>query len=270
MEFSKRIWGTRRPQLVNELHTLLTQATIRGRNPKQLVKDVTERFDLAQKKARNKSADKARGVKNRVDNDSESGIIVNEKSSLVNEEQRYGRNKNTLINKTYIDGGEYRRKFDTISENTDLNKALYQCSKKALKHRSGTQFEDMYWIDGETGRILASATNEESEKGIGQLKKRDKMLKEHANVYAIHTHPASMSPSPTDFNTYFEQGYSYAIVACHDGKIYRYAARERIDDIIYEAHYKKFIKNGYGDFDAQIATIEELKKEYDIDFSEVM
>lgn len=32
------------------------------------------------------------------------------------EYQRYGRNKETLINKTYIESGEYKRKFDNASE----------------------------------------------------------------------------------------------------------------------------------------------------------
>lgn len=31
----------------------------------------------------------------------------------------------------------------------EVNKTLYDCAKTALKHRSGTVFEDMYWIDSE-------------------------------------------------------------------------------------------------------------------------
>ena len=57
---------------------------------------------------------------------------------LSKEEQRYGRNKETLVNHTYIESGEYRRKFDNISDNAELNKLLYQLAKKMLTHRSGT------------------------------------------------------------------------------------------------------------------------------------
>ena len=37
-------------------------------------------------------------------------------------------------------------------------------AKEMLKHRSGTLYEDMYWIDGDTGEIVASALDEKIEK----------------------------------------------------------------------------------------------------------
>ena len=36
------------------------------------------------------------------------------------EEQRPGRNKETTINHTYIDSGEYKRKFDLVSDNKEF------------------------------------------------------------------------------------------------------------------------------------------------------
>lgn len=71
------------------------------------------------------------------------------------EEQRYGRNKETVINYAYINSGEYRKKFDKISDNRKLNKLLYQLAKTMLKHRSETLYEDMYWIDAETAKVVA-------------------------------------------------------------------------------------------------------------------
>lgn len=41
------------------------------------------------------------------------------------ENQRYGRNKDTFVNKTYIDSGEYKRKFDTISNNKEVNRTVH-------------------------------------------------------------------------------------------------------------------------------------------------
>ncbi len=66
------------------------------------------------------------------------------------EYQRYGRNKETTINHTYINSGEYRRKFDKITDNVEVNRTLYLKAKEMLQHRSGTMLEDMYWIDRET------------------------------------------------------------------------------------------------------------------------
>ena len=97
---------------------------------------------------------------NSVDKSAGNGIIKVGSDSVAFENQRYGRNKSTLVNKTYIESGDYRRKFDKISNNQDVNRVLYNKSKEMLEHRSGTLFEDMYWIDGETGEVIASALNE--------------------------------------------------------------------------------------------------------------
>lgn len=56
----------------------------------------------------------------------------------LQEGQRYGRNKDTSINHAYINSGEYRKKFDVISNNNELNRKVYQLAKKMLEHRSGT------------------------------------------------------------------------------------------------------------------------------------
>lgn len=62
------------------------------------------------------------------------------------EQQRYGRNKNTVINHTYIESGEYRRKFDKITDNKEIDRILYLKAKEMLNHRSGTLYEDLYLI----------------------------------------------------------------------------------------------------------------------------
>lgn len=54
------------------------------------------------------------------------------------EEQRYGRNKPTQINHAYINSGEYRRKFDNLTDSKVINKLIYKNAKEMLFHRSGT------------------------------------------------------------------------------------------------------------------------------------
>lgn len=54
------------------------------------------------------------------------------------ENQRYGRNKAALVNKKYIESGDYRAKFDRITENPEINRILYAKAKEILLHRSGT------------------------------------------------------------------------------------------------------------------------------------
>lgn len=43
----------------------------------------------------------------------------------MQEYQRTKRNKNTIINQTYISGGEFRNKFDKIVKNKNVSRILY-------------------------------------------------------------------------------------------------------------------------------------------------
>ena len=63
------------------------------------------------------------------------------------EAQRSGRNKDTIVNKSYISSGEYRRKFDKIVDDKNLARLLYSVASNMLKNVSGNTFEEMYWID---------------------------------------------------------------------------------------------------------------------------
>jgi hypothetical protein len=82
------------------------------------------------------------------------------------EEQRTGRNKETAINHSYIAGGEYRKKFDSITEDAELIRLLYRISKDMLLHRTGTLFEDMYWIDLDSMSVVAKEVNSSIPKKI--------------------------------------------------------------------------------------------------------
>ena len=219
---------------------------------------------------KNGLSDEQKNALKYVANSEKRGIIKARSGSVALENQRYGRNKVTLVNKTYIESGEYKRKFDNISENKAVNKTLYDCAKAALKHRSGTKFEDMYWIDGNTGEIIASALNEKETSGVAKSKRRNKILARYGNVYAIHSHPASMPPSATDFNCFFEQGYSKAFVACHDGTLYSYTSEQEVSIELYNLYVSKFASNGYSEKEAQLKALAKLKENHKIDFWEVV
>lgn len=51
--FSERIWGKYRPELVSDLHEQLTQATIRGDNPKTLAAKIAKKYGVKQSQAEN-------------------------------------------------------------------------------------------------------------------------------------------------------------------------------------------------------------------------
>lgn len=110
------------------------------------------------------------------------------------EEQRYGRNKSTTVNHTYINGGSYRNKFNNISYNDKLNRLIYKKAKEMLNHRSGTLFEDMYWIDLETLEIVAEETTSTVEEEIQYSEGTKRIVKNHSNLLTIHSHPNSFPP----------------------------------------------------------------------------
>lgn len=185
------------------------------------------------------------------------------------EYQRYGRNKSTLVNKSYIDSGEYRNKFDKISDNKDVSRVLYAKAKEMLNHRSGTKIEDMYWIDGKTGEIVASALNEKNESSVLYTELINKAISGRSNLIAMHTHPQSMPPSDADFNSVFKYGYSKALVLCHNGKIFQYTSNEPINGALYDMYVQRFSNDGLSKFDTQIKALEKIKENCDIDFWEV-
>ncbi len=189
---------------------------------------------------------------------------------MLLEYQRYGRNKKTTINHTYINSGEYRNKFDKITKNIDINRILYAKAKEMLNHRNGTKYEDMYWVDAVTGEILMSALNEQKESGIQYTKAILRAISENPNIIAFHTHPSSMPPSAADFNSIFRHGYAIAFVVCHDGKIIQYVAEEEINERLYFLYIQEFLLEGYTEYEAQWKTLEKLKENYKIDFWEVL
>lgn len=208
----------------------------------------------------------------RVDNGGESGIIKIGSDSVDLEYQRYGRNKTTAINKSYIDSGEYRKKFDKISENPKVNKALYDSAKTALAHRSGTLYEDMYWIDSNSGKIIASETNSKTTQEIVYSDKTKRIINntERDTIIALHTHPSSMPPSVADFNSCYRNGYKQGYIACHNGKLYKYTAKQEISEELYSLYIKKFIFDGFDEYNAQLNAIQKLKESHLIEFSEVI
>ena len=188
---------------------------------------------------------------------------------VEDEGQRYGRNKDTAINHTYINSGSYRRKFDFISNSPDLNRLIFQLSKKMLEHRSGTKFEDMYWIDAAHRRVIAKETESCSEEQIVYSNSIRSKISKYDNLITLHSHPNSYPPSINDLNSNFINHYGLGIVACHDGKIFKYASNQEIREDYYKMVVEKYLKKGYNEYEAQVEALMELVTKFDIMVKEV-
>jgi hypothetical protein len=191
------------------------------------------------------------------------GTIINA------EEQRYGRDKATQINNSYIDSNQYRRKFDMMSENIETVKTLYQKAKEMLKHRAGTLFEDMYWIDDNTGQVIASITNSTNPQKVEYPPSFVNNLSKYENVISIHNHPHSYPPSIPDFNSALANNYKTAYVICHNGTIYGYRSSERINPNLFGSYAGKFLGLKYSEQDAYIMALKQMEYNNNIEFWEV-
>lgn len=197
------------------------------------------------------------------------GIIKAGSDDVALEYQRYGRNKDTLVNKTYIESGEYKRKFDNATDNPELNKALYDAAKTALKHRSGTELEDMYWFDGKTGEIISKEIDSTTPRLVSYSKMTKQAVKSNDNIIALHTHPSSMPPSVDDFNACFNNGYKCGFVACHNGKIFGYSSKQLLSSKLYELIVGDYIDCGLPEYEAQLHALTDLGRNHKIEFWEV-
>ena len=138
-----------------------------------------------------------------------------------------------------------------------------------LLHRSGTEYEDMYWIDLINGKIVCKITDSKYKKKILYTTTIKKMIKKSENLLTIHTHPDSFPPSIDDINSNYDHNYEIGIVICHDGRVYMYSAEERINVNYYKLRVEDYLKNGYNEDTAQIEALKELQKKFSIYFKEV-
>jgi hypothetical protein len=190
-----------------------------------------------------------------------------------------GVHRDTLIDKKYIESSVYRRKFDNATNNTKLGKLLYDLAKEMLYARSGTRYESMCFIDGETTEII---TKFDSMGKLPELTGADHELKVeygdsvlhklrgHNNIVTIHNHPNSTAPSAGDFNSAFKHGYTTCFVVTHNGRVFRYSSHEEISDSIYLTYWDEFVSQGYSNIEAQIKAIQSMANVSKIKIMEVL
>ena len=188
----------------------------------------------------------------------------------LQESQRYGRNKDTTINHSYLNSGEFRKKFDQISDDKNLNRKVYQIVKKMLQHRSGTHYEDMYWIDIDSLEIVASETDQKSHSKIKYSKATKKSIAKYENLLVVHTHPDSMPPSINDFNSALHNKYQICLVCCHDGRIFMYQSNNYVIEFFYRTTVAKYRKRGFSEFEAQMKALSVFQEDGDIFLKEVL
>ncbi|MDR0987654.1 MAG: hypothetical protein LBL98_08195 [Ruminococcus sp.] len=162
---------------------------------------------------------------------------------MVLEQQRYGRIKETQIDKSYINSVEYRRKFDNMTGDRKLDGKIYTESKTILAHRSGTQYEDLTFISTLDGTSKSNTSYAETEIRAGKdensvIRKviptnamKELVKKSSPNtVIAIHNHPGNSLPSLSDLRSAFANRYKFGIILTHKGEVYKYTITDGFNE----------------------------------------
>ena len=71
-------------------------------------------------------------------------------------------------------------------------------------------------------------------------------------------------------DTLVQKNYSISLVICHDGTVYQYRSSQMISEKLFGLYMKGYIESGYDERNAQIMTLTRIKRNYDIDFWEVI
>ncbi len=128
------------------------------------------------------------------------------------------------VDKAAVTSNAYKKMvYNAVDETPKVKRSVRDSIEKIYKHRSGSDMEDLYFIDSSTESIKTSTRG--TEPGTcAPTKPMKKMLSnaEERTIIGIHNHPRNSAPSVPDILTAGERKYKYGIVACHDGTLYKY------------------------------------------------
>lgn len=168
---------------------------------------------------------------------------------LWKEQSTKGRMPETVMNRSAIESAQYKRRVESIQESKEVKRTVWKEMIDTIRHRSGSEYEDLIFIDSTSGQVKRSVDFEQP-RTAKPTKEMQKMIKnaKPETLIAIHNHPGSTVPSWNDIVTAKQRKYKYGLVACHDGQIFRYQiAGEDINAIIYNSAVAKLNRAGYNE-----------------------
>lgn len=169
------------------------------------------------------------------------------RSTLPIEQSNNNLNKNTMVARNVINSSEYRAKFEKLGETDRVTRNLYKMSKAILRHRHGTEFEDLVMVNSKTNKTLVRSDYNKP-RTVAPTRSQLKMVRENKgknNIIGIHNHPNSSVPSLSDLNVAYKRGYKYGLVVTHDGTIYKYNSSNLVDPVLYKMEVDTLEKAGY-------------------------
>ena len=112
-------------------------------------------------------------------------------------------------------------------------------ARAALKHRDGSEYEDLYALNLTTGdfvSVLDYPTEREVIPDDDMLAAINGWVEAGQDFAMLHNHPNSRIPSMSDIRALRARGARFGVIACHDGSLYRY-------EIVGEPRYGNSLEN---------------------------
>lgn len=170
--------------------------------------------------------------------------------------------KQSVIDRKQIASADYQNKFNNLGENKKVTRSIRAKTKEMLRHRSGTNYEDLAYINTKTGKSVINKSFNQAA-SAKPSKAMTKLLKDadEYTVVGVHNHPNSTTPSMNDIKVAEARKYKYGIVAGHNGMICKYTINGPVNYINADIYLEKANALFYnGDMEGLKVVLEELSK----------
>ena len=158
--------------------------------------------------------------------------VAAQKEGKASREESKRKYDSTAISPS-VKTSEYRKLYNNLDEPAKMQRIAHNAARNMLVHRDGTKYEDLAYINSQTGEIMVrNDYNVENE--VVPSKRMMRMIARSPDnsIIAIHNHPGSTVPSITDINTAYKRKYKYGIIACHNGTVMKYAVNGPYNSLI--------------------------------------
>lgn len=168
----------------------------------------------------------------------------------------------TVVNPV-VKTAKYRNLYNNLDESGEVQRVACERARNMLKHRSGTKYEDLTFVDSKTGEYLTrNDYNVENEVLPSRAMRNMVSNSDPYSIIAIHNHPGSSVPSLTDINTAYQKKYKYGLIACHNGTLIKYEITGEYNDVIVGALLDRTQKKLYNSSAEELSKIlEQLRSE---------
>ena len=158
--------------------------------------------------------------------------MTHQKWCIVQQNSHKGIERDRIINTQIIESADYKRKIESFGEDEDTSKEMWLKTTEMLKHRSGTRYEDLIFVNSIMNDSLVR-TDYNVEKEVNPSKRMKDMLKNapEYTIIGIHNHPDSTPPSIDDIMIGDKRKYKFGIVACHNGDLYKYTIQGNVNNV---------------------------------------